>query len=163
MRWQLVESAAAPVRPTGLRPALDQGIHGSVWHMAFLRSGGYVQRVLAAGHSGGVTVGLRRTAFAWCRVSISGRDVRRTRHGTRRWRRSSCRRPRSAHPPALTATITSSRRRTPPETSPRKMRTRPSASWARVAPRLRDVVGAAPRDDRAQPADPFVEEGCADG
>jgi hypothetical protein len=40
MRWQLVESAAAPVRPTGLRPALDQGIHGSVWHMAFLRSGG---------------------------------------------------------------------------------------------------------------------------
>ena len=30
------------------------------------------------------------------------------------------------------------------------------------APRLRDVVGAAPRDDRAHPADPFVEEGRAD-
>src|SRR5512132_3604486 len=31
------------------------------------------------------------------------------------------------------------------------------------APGLGDVVGAAPRDDRADPADPFVEEGRADG
>ena len=40
---------------------------------------------------------------------------------------------------------------------------RDAGQWSAAAPRLGDVIGAAPRNDRADPADPFVEDGRADG